>query len=165
MLTQEKLRENLSYCAETGKFTWLKSAPRGGRRVAGRVAGSLCPDGYIEIAFENVRYKAHRLAWLYIHGRWPDEVIDHINGVRDDNRESNLREASQAQNCANMRRSKANKTGFKGVYLNKKLGRYQANIKDGGKIRNLGLHYTAEAAHEAYIKAANDIHGEFARAG
>jgi hypothetical protein len=88
-LTAERLRERLRYDAETGAFT---------RRVgssnarAGDMAGSVHSTGYVRISIDGGKYTAHHLAWLYVHGVWPSDQIEHINGKRSDNRIANLRE-------------------------------------------------------------------------
>ena len=105
----------------------------------------------------------HRLAWLYMTGKWPVAQIDHINMVKNDNRWSNLREATKAQNKAN---SPGRSTcGFKGVYVVKKRGtiKYRAQLRSAGKLHDLGYYRTPEEANAAYAVAAERMHGEFAR--
>src|SRR5690606_34614864 len=99
MLTQQRLKELLYYDPETGIFTRLvgRSGPRA---RAGDVAGSDNGKGYIRIYVDGRPYKAHRLAWFYMHGEWPEE-IDHRNGERADNRLSNLRPVTRQQNNLN----------------------------------------------------------------
>lgn len=92
----------------------------------------------------------------------PNEVIDHINGDRLDNRRSNLRVCSQSNNTKNRGKSRNNKTGFKGIYLDA-LGYYAASITHEGKVYSLGTHKSVEAAARAYDSAAAYFHGEFAR--
>lgn len=160
MLTRERLLELLHYDQNTGIFTWRVN--RGGRKAAraGSVAGHTRPDGYFEICVDRNRVLAHRLAWFYVHGRWPAEQIDHMNGIRLDNRLSNLREATQSQNNAN----RPPVSGLKGVYFHKRAGRWAAQIKQDGEVTYLGLHDTPQQAHAAYCEAAERLFGEFARA-
>src|SRR5690242_16986610 len=95
-ITPELVREWLHYDPDTGHFTWAKQ-PHWWVPV-GESAESMAAYGYTGVEFFGRRYFAHRLAWYYVHGRWPREVLDHINRVPGDNRISNLREATHAQN-------------------------------------------------------------------
>jgi len=157
-----RLHELLTYNGETGVFTWKKRTSNAAR--LGGVAGSLS-HGYREIGIDGERYRAHRLVWLLTHGRWPTAFIDHINGDRDDNRLCNLREASSMENSRNMRRHRDNRAGFKGAtYCPKRYHLpWQSRICVKGKTRPLGWYATAEEAHQAYLKAAREVFGEFAR--
>lgn len=164
-LTVERLREVLIYDPETGEFRWrdvhggLGAKGFGGRRRKAGVVGSYC-TGYLLIKLDGRLRGTHRLAWFYVHGHWPVADIDHINGIRDDNRIVNLREATRSQNGANSK-SYA-KSGFKGVFnVN---GRYRASMSFGGRTFHLGTFTTPEEAHEVYMSAARAKHGEFARA-
>ena len=119
-LTAERLREVLDYGPDTGVFTW--KIRTNSRVKVGDVAGALRPDGYIQISIDGRLHRAHRLAWLYVTGESPPDQIDHINGVRDDNRIANLRLATSAENKQNLRRAKSrNKTGFLGVCTPRKI--------------------------------------------
>lgn len=153
-LTAERLREVLRYEPETGVFIRVDD---------GRIAGGKTGTGYRLISVFGKQYYAHRLAWLYIVGEFPSLCIDHINGDRMDNRFSNLRIAEHRQNCANARRSSANTSGLKGVSWSKAAGKWQANVKRDGVNIYLGLFKTREAAHAAYMDAAKQHFGEFAR--
>lgn len=157
MLTTARLKESLSYDPETGSFTWLIQKAR--RTKIGSVAGTIW-DGYIRIEIDNRSYRAHRLAWLYMTGVWPDEEIDHKNTNRSDNRWSNLRAATHSQNQGNARRRRDNSTGFKSVQ--KIRGKFRAVISRGPRI-HLGYFDTAEKAHAAYCAAAVKLYGQFAR--
>ena len=96
LITAERLRELLHYDAETGVFRW-KVRPYRTSIQSGTVAGMIYA-GYRRIRVDGQMYQAHRLAWFYIHGHWPVNLIDHKNTIRDDNRLSNLREATRAEN-------------------------------------------------------------------
>lgn len=157
MITAEQLRELLAYDPDTGVFVWRVSSSN--RAAAGKVAGKL--NCYWQIGVLGRRYLAHRLAWLYVHGRWPTHEIDHINRVKTDNRIANLREATRSQNQANGARHNNNKTGFRGVGL-LKWGRYAATIKINKRQTHLGCFDTAEQASAAYQKAVKELFGEFA---
>jgi hypothetical protein len=157
MLTQDKLREHLSYDAETGEFRWLIA---GGGRSRTKLAGTTMPLGYRRIRVLGREYLAHHLAWLYVHGELPKEM-DHINGDKADNRLSNLRLATRTENMRN-RRGGWGMSGLKGVSLRSDK-RLVAKIKYDGKNRSLGAYDTPEEAHAAYCVAAQKAFGEFAR--
>jgi hypothetical protein len=160
-LTQERLRELLHYDPDTGQFTWRRSV---GPMKAGSRAGKRHHIGYIRIAIERRTYMAHRLAWLYIHGVWPQGITDHINRDRADNRIANLREATYTLNMANTPIQKHNVSGFKGVVFRKDRKKWKASIRANGRYYYIGLFDTPEAAHDAYFAAAKRLFGDFARA-
>lgn len=152
-LTSEQVQELLDYDFTTGVFTWREKA---GNRKAGTSAGSLDAHGYTIITINGRAYKAHRLAWLYCHGGWPEHSIDHINGVKDDNRIANLRDVEHPLNLLNVRRAyRTNKSGFLGVSRNG--SGWRAEIRVAKKKRNLGTYDTPEQAHAAYLAAKNEI--------
>jgi hypothetical protein len=159
-LTQERLREILYYDGETGQFRWR---PGSGKR-AGRIAGSLAKSEVWLIHFGGRSYKAHQLAWLYITGEWGRPGIDHRDGDTTNNRWSNLRRATSTENAANRRRPRNNTSGFKGVYFDRKRRTWGARIRKGGQSYFLGRFATPHEAHAAYVAAAEDLFGEFARA-
>ncbi len=158
MISHARLLELLSYDPLTGFFAWRQDRP--GHVKAGDCAGSLKKDGYISINVDGRRYKAHRLAWFYVHGRWPNGDLDHRSLNRAENWIANLREGTRSQNMGNIRAH----SGLKGVSFDSRRGQWRARIKDGEKERWLGYWPTADAAHAAYTKAAADVFGEFARA-
>ena len=155
-VTQNILRQLLSYDPLTGIFTRLKRTSM--RINVGQEAGYLHKDGGVQISVLNKEYKAHRLAWLYMTGEWPEFEIDHINGNRSDNRWENLRDIKHAINLQNRRKPQTNNrsTGLLGVYPNKK--RYRAVIATNGKSTHLGTFDTPDGAHEAYLKAKRKFH-------
>jgi hypothetical protein len=113
MITQERLKGLLSYDAETGIFTWIS------RRIGvkkGSVAGGYNGKGYWLIYVDGYRYRAHRLAWLYMYGKMPEDQIDHINHDKIDNRISNLREVTNSVNHRNMKKPSNNTSGVAGLY-------------------------------------------------
>jgi hypothetical protein len=158
-LTQERLREILDYDPMTGVFT--ARIARSSNLPVGAIAGCLRANGYITISICNQSYYGHRLAWLYVHGRWPDGEIDHINCIPSDNRLANLREATRAQNSRNMPVFRNNICGKKGV--SKRAGKWRANITKNKRRVHLGYFDTPEEAHAAYAAAARMHYGEFAR--
>ena len=119
-LTQEKLKQELLYVPETGKFIRLKAVSQMKR---GDIAGWISKNGYIGINVCGKKYTGHRLAWLYMTGSWPKQ-IDHINRIRSDNRWENLREVTQSQNNRNMGIRKDNTSRYKGVYWHKPTGNW-----------------------------------------
>ena len=156
-LTAARLREVLDYNPETGEFVRIIGV-RG--QAAGAIAGTVSAVlGYIFIGIDGARYLAHRLAWLYMHGKWPEKQIDHINGIRSDNRLANLREATAAQNRQNQTEFRRNNSsGYLGVYADKNTGLYTASIKVGGVQHHIGSYRTAEEAHEAYRQEKAKLH-------
>lgn len=160
MLTQERLKEILSYNPETGVFT--NRIDRGNVK-AGAIAGGVDGKGYREVQIDGRKYQAHRLAWLYVYGEMPSGHIDHINYICTDNGIMNLRKATHAENMRNRAAPKNSTTGAKGVSWQKSAGKYRARITADGKSEFLGLFDTVEAASQAYADAAKRFHGEFAR--
>lgn len=158
MLTAEKIREALNYHPETGVFTWRKRISR--KSIVGAVTGTQNGSGYLKIGIYGQRHYAHRLAWLYMTGSWPAEYIDHIDGDRSNNRWSNLREATHAQNMWNMKHD-AGASGFKGVVPNRK--KWAARFKVDGELIHLGSFDTPKEAYAVYQAAVRNIRGEFAR--
>ena len=152
-LTVERLKELLNYEPDTGVFVWVKSK---------RKAGCIRHDGYVRIGIDMKAYLAHRLAWLYMTGQWPDELIDHINRVKNDNRFSNLRQASKAQNAQNTKLFSGSKSGFKGVRRYTYSGKWFACITANGTTHKLGSFDSAEEAAEAYRQAAQRLHSAYA---
>jgi len=142
-ITQARLKELLNYDPETGIFTWRVNR----RATQGSKAGARHPtQGYIAIKIDSVLYRAHRLAWLYVYGVWPPNDIDHINRVRDDNRLSNLRLATRAQNCQNRRIRSDNVTGTTGVCRYKKTQKWRAYIMIRKRQKELGVYDSLAAA-------------------
>lgn len=157
-LTRERLASMLSYDPESGHFTQVRTA---GRARAGQRKG-WDRNGYTMVAVDGREYRAHRLAWLFVHGRWPTKHLDHINGDTTDNRIENLREVDDAQNHQNIGGPRStNTSGFLGVHVIK--GRYRAAIQVDGRNRHLGMFDTPEEAHAAYVAAKNRLHPYWAR--
>lgn len=137
MITQDQLKEQLHYNHETGIFTWIIS--KGRLCKVGNVAGSLNKTGYINLIIDKKSYKAHRLAWLYTYGNNPTIEIDHINGIKSDNKILNLRSVSHVENMKNKPKYKNNKSGFTGVSWCKRLNKWQVDIAINGKTKYLGV--------------------------
>lgn len=157
---REDVLSVIEYRPETGEFIWRKWC--GGRAKAGTIAGHVFNTGYRCIQICGHITTANRWAWFYITGKWPTRDVDHINGVRSDDRWANLRLATRSQNCANGKAKSGNRSGFKGVRRDK--NRWVATIMVQGRSIYLGRHSTPEQAHAAYMKAAEKHFGEFARA-
>ena len=136
MLTQKELKRILHYDTFTGVFVWRVS-PR--RNVpVGSEAGSLKPSGYIDIGISNKIYRAHILAWLYVHGYFPENEIDHKNLIRHHNWIDNLREATRQCNARNSKLRATNKTGIKGVSWCKQTNMWRTQIDSGNGNRSVG---------------------------
>jgi hypothetical protein len=160
-LKAEMLRLLLSYDPETGVFRWLVNR---GCVLAGSVAGMpTSKDGYLRIGVNKRRYLAHRLAHLWMTGEWPSKIVDHEDLNKSNNCWSNIRAATHSQNNANRQHQANNKIGVKGVSA---AGyRFRAAIVRNRKQQHLGTFDTVELAAAAYLKAANENFGKFARAG
>lgn len=156
MLTQERLKEVLHYDPETGIFTAKVTR---GNRLAGRAVGCDNGDGYLQIRIDNRLYFAHRLAFLWMTGVQPKHQIDHINGVRSDNRWPNLRDLPVAENAHNIGGPRRDNTsGFVGTWYDKRENRWASAIQVHRKRRYLGYFDTPELAHAAYLKAKDELH-------
>lgn len=154
LLTHNKVLELFQYDPETGLFTYIKG-------VKGVWAGTVCTvrdnNGYVKIGFNYRPWKAHRLAFLYMNGRLPDGEVDHINGIRDDNRWENLREVTHQQNLANRKiLTKTNKTGVVGVCVCSATGKFRATATRKGKHIHLGKFDTLDEARRAREEFLNN---------
>lgn len=161
MIDQGRLKELLSYSPESGEFRWLVCALRK-PQMLGAIAGTL-QYGYTVIRIDGRGYKAHRLAWLYVHGEMPSSDIDHINCLRSDNRMTNLRLSTKAGNGQNTRKRPNMSSRYKGVSIRRLTGKWKAGIDVDGRKIYLGYYDTEDAAYAAYCEAAQRHHGEFAR--
>lgn len=158
MVTQERLKEVLNYNPKTGVFTWKRGR---GSVKRGSIAGSFDKRaGYIRIMIDEKIYPAHRLAWLFEHGYMPENQIDHIDGIRDNNKFKNLREATHSQNQQNRTRVQEGKKVDcpLGVCWKKETSKFVAQIKVREKVKHLGYFKTKEEASKAYIKAKRELH-------
>jgi hypothetical protein len=160
-VTADRLREVLVYDPETGEFRWRIDR---NNVVAGTLAGSTTSAGYISIRVDGIPHQAHRLAWLYVHGEWPQRLIDHRNGVTSDNRIANLRPATRTQNGQNIQGPRVdNASGFLGVSWSARCKRWRAAIRVDGDKRHLGYFDTPEEASAAYLTAKAEHHPYWAR--
>jgi len=156
------LRHYLSYDPATGVFRWVKRYGSSHVKV-GAIAGSPNADGYLTIVFRGRRYRCSRLAWWFVHGEMPPQEIDHRDLTPSNDRIANLRLATHGQNQRNRALKRNNTSGFKGVRLYKRTGRWHAAIRVDRRYFDLGYFDTAGAAASAYDAAAREHHGEFAR--
>jgi hypothetical protein len=158
VMNLEDLKNVLDYDPSSGKFTWkVKVADK---ITVGSRAGTNRKDGYRQIKLFGKYYLEHRLAWFWMKGEFLEHQVDHLNGVRDDNRWCNLREASPKENRQNTVKQKRNKTGFLGVRKDPrlKINPYQAHIGIGYGTKVLGNFATPEMAFEARLKAQKELY-------
>lgn len=161
----EQARRLFVYEPDTGLIRWRVSTNQ--RIRVGRVAGAIDRHGYVRVTIalggpKRRSIAAHRLAWLLSHGAWPAGEVDHVNGVKTDNRLVNLRVVSRSENGANRSGpDRDSSTGLLGASRHKS-GKFLSQIRRGGRYRYLGLHATAELANAAYV-AASEEHSQQAR--
>jgi hypothetical protein len=172
-ITPEMVSQSLIYNPITGEFIWKKRpiehfpnervAKIWNTKWSGKKAGNDHKSGFTQISIFNVRFRANKVAVAIVTGKWPSYEVDHKNLNPHDNRWENLRIATRSENGRNRRKQKNNTTGYKGACYDKSRGKYISIIAVNGVQKNLGRFDTAEQAHEAYCKAAAELHGEFAR--
>lgn len=160
-LNSARLRELFHYDPETGVFTRIKLS--GPRSKLGVVVGTYC-DGYRTIKVDGILHRAHRLAWLYMMGVWPEFLLDHKDTNRSNNAWENLRPATSVGNTQNAKTRSDSKTGVKGVYLARN-GRYAAVVQANGKRSFLGYHPSIAVATNVVRKARESLHGDFVNHG
>lgn len=158
-MNQQYLKSVVSYDSETGVFRWI--SPRPGAKVGTAIAHKSM-KGYVFAVIDRRTYQCHRLAWLYVYGVWPPHHIDHINGVKNDNRICNLRLATPSQNQQNRPKPSSNTSGFKGVAWHNGAQKWQVYITVNKKRVHLGLFADKDMARLAYDDAAKRFFGEFA---
>jgi len=161
LLSHAELKRLLHYDPSTGLFTRLVQTTPAVK--VGDIAGGLNAHGYIQISVLNVAFLAHRLAWFYMTGAWPVADIDHISGVRDDNRWCNLRTATRTENLRNTATRADNTSGHKGVGWSNKTNQWRAYIQINGKTKSLG-HFDEKQDAILARQTAEKLHfGEFVR--
>lgn len=150
MISADDLRQRYAYDPITGEFTSLKS---------GKTVGCKNDRGYLKVVISGREYKLHRLAFLAMTGDWPKHEVDHINGIKSDNRWANLRDVDGVTNTHNqVRPRKDNSTGFLGVSWHRKSGRFRAAVELRGKAVFSKTFDTPEEAHAAYVEAKRRLH-------
>jgi hypothetical protein len=175
-LTQEEVRRLLDYNPETGELRW--KVRRGGKAVAGSLAGKKYsflgqgknglgkkftrhyPDKRVEIFVHRKSYRAHRIIWLWMYGKFPTYQIDHIDGDAWNNSLSNLREVTNQQNAFNKRKKTNSSSDFVGVSYHKLRNKYVARIKFNNKHYHLGYFDCQIEGSKAYLTAKEKYHGK-----
>lgn len=155
-LTQARLKELLDYNPETGLVTRLVCTAN--RHKVGEIVGAKGARGYLQATINSKKYMLHRLIWLWVHGVWPANDVDHRDRNRANNKLGNLREATRSENNHNSSLSKANWSGFKGVAWDKSRSLWMASIQANGESHHLGRFATAALASVAYQAAKNIYH-------
>lgn len=173
-ITRDLALRLFTYDPLTGVLTW-KSRPRSDfksklahqcfeKRFAGKPAGCLNSLGYLVVGVNYRLIGVHRIVLLMVTGETP-KVVDHINGIKNDNRLSNLRMATSAQNIWNQKRRSSNTSGVKGVSFNKKLGTWRAYLDCNGHQKHFGGFVTLEDAKQFIERKRLEMHGSFANNG
>ena len=153
LIDADTLHSILHYDPNSGVFTWKVNS---GRSKLGKLAGANV-KGYIVIGYKGRKCLAHRLAFLYMTGKYPTSEVDHIDGDPSNNKWSNLREVSSKQNKENRHKANKNSThGFLGVTKNH--NRYMAHICHNKKSIYLGTFDTPEEAYKVYIDNKRKMH-------
>lgn len=160
MITRKELQEMCVYDATSGELRWKYT--RNSRALKGKRVGCLDKHGYLVTLIGKKNYLVHRLVWLFIYGRLP-KIVDHINGIKDDNRLSNLRSCTVQQSAKNKGIFANNKTGYKGVSICTRSQRYQVTCRVNGIKKWLGYFDDVLLAAAAYQAYAKQQHAEFYR--
>ncbi len=158
MLTLEKLKALIHYDPDTGRITRKVIIPQATKKES---VGYIDTNGYHCLDIAGRPYKGHRIAWFYMTGVYPSEYVDHINGIKSDNRFANLRLATNSQNQANRPPPKNNTSGIKGIRFEAARNKWAARIWVHGKQTLLGRFPTKEEAAAAYETAAKNAFGEY----
>ena len=152
-VTHSRLTHLLEYDDVSGKFT--RKITASANALVGSVPGYINPEGYRQIGIDHKYYKAHRLAWFYVHKEWPIDQLDHINHKKDDNRIDNLREVSNQENHKNLGRRSDNISGCAGVGWYGRKNKWVARIQVGDKRICLG--YFVDLAEAILAREAATI--------
>ncbi len=157
MITQERLKELVSYNPETGLF--FRKVKTSNRCSMDKPIGTVDTHGYFWASIDGKAYRLHRLAFIYTNGSILDCDVDHINMDRKDNRIANLRQVDRSTNMQNkIKPSANNRSGFLGVIHGKRPGTFTAQIRKAGKNTHLGTFVSAESAYAAYVSAKREFH-------
>lgn len=147
MVTADRVTKLIAYDPDSGALTRIFRTSNSVK--IGDKAGAISNHGYVRVSLDNKFYLAHRLAWLIMTGEWPDDQIDHINGIRHDNRWANLRQATNQENGKNQALRSTNKSGVTGVDWHSITGKWRAQITVNGKAVYLGVFTDIRDAEEA----------------
>ncbi len=168
-----RMRQLVSYDPATGIFTWLPRPLEMFSReqdwkafrsqFEGRTAGTFDSKGYVVIHCVVGSVLAHRLAYAFVQGEWPTNLVDHADGVTSNNREANIRSARHCQNLWNSKTNQNNTSGRRGVAWAAYAGKWRAYVTNHGKRKYLGYFACLEAAAEAVQVEITKTRGEFAR--
>jgi hypothetical protein len=160
ILSAARLRELVSYDPTTGEFVRLKNTYRHPQLIGKVINPVAAGNGYVYISVDGKPYLAHRLAWLYVYGEWPERDTDHINCDRTDNRIENLRDVERHVNNQNRSGTRADNksSGLTGVTWHNHSRKWRARIWLHGKEHRLGLFDTTEEAYDAYVAAKRKLH-------
>jgi uncharacterized protein YkuJ len=154
MITQEELKEILEYNPDTGVLKWNKTLRNGVQK--GREVSGLDKDGYLRVKYNGKTYMAHRLAWLYVYGEYPN-IIDHIDRDVTNNRIENLRNVDNYTNRKNQKVFKNNTSKVTGVCYVKNENKWMARISENGKRILLGKFENKEDAIKARFEAEEKL--------
>ena len=169
-LTAEYARECFDYTPETGKVTWRRRPREHFKtdgaykswitRFAGKSVGDYTRGGYCAVHIGSKDYGLHIIIWAMTHGKWPEFEIDHIDHCRTNNRISNLREVTKAENRKNQSKRSDNTSGITGVFWHKRAGKWMASLSINGRLKYLGLFPNIQDAANAVASAykTNDFH-------
>jgi hypothetical protein len=152
-LNWDYLHNILDYDEDTGIFKW--KVRKGNSIYVGDIAGSFYTSGYRRIIINGIDYKEHRLAWYYVYAKWPEKLIDHIDGIKYNNAISNLREVTNSENMQNQKTAMKNKTSgssIPGVYFYRNNNKYCAQLQINGKLKSFGSYSTIEEAESICIE-------------
>jgi hypothetical protein len=158
MLTQSELKKLLDYNPDTGIFTWTN--PKKKTNI-GKIAGCFDSAGYVIIRINKKSYKAHRLAWLYNYGKFPNSLLDHINGIKNDNKLCNLRECTNIENQFNTKLNIRNISGAKGVSWNNQLKKWKVCLNINKQQKHFGYFENLELASLVATEAKIKFHKQF----
>ena len=155
-MNAEYLKSLISYNKNTGEFKWKAK-----NKIKAGKTGWKDKDGYLHIRIDYKLYRAHRLAWLYVYGVFPDEAIDHIDRNPSNNKIENLRLCNKRQNAINSKMRSDNTSGYRGVRRRPGMKKWQARAYFEGKEVHLGYFDTAEEASEVYKKKVIELNGGY----
>ena len=162
-LSPDDVRRLFHYNSVTGEIRWRKRENEPKFKLVGHIAGTRRRDGRGVIVYKNGFFLSSRIAWAYMTGEWPAQLVDHADNDPSNDAWSNLRAANKTQNGFNKRRKSMSSSCFKGVYYATYARKWRSEIRAGAERRHLGYFDSEAEAAKAYAAAAHELHGEFAR--